>query len=588
MSKAAMEVYERLSLPSDGSSFRLLELDFDSDSASADVATIHATMGVYHFDNAPQYEAISYTWGAQGKPKNIKLNCQSFPVAPNLIDALHQLRLNQSKDGKHKRKLWVDAICINQADNKDKSHQVMRMREIYANAVEVLIWIGNADNLSPLAFDTLERFSADDGTQGGSATYQDILSTVKERKTAIQLLIERPYFGRVWVVQEVVVAKEATVHCGSFSMPFKLLYLAMMRMTGSGFYPFSIFAQNVIHLGNWRRSFLEIDADREDSLDLRIFMDSRDRDATILSDKVYALRGITNDKLAEGIIVDYDKSTERVYTDFANYLLGIRPYLRVLSSVSVQHRKTSTLRLPSWVPDWSQPIHLGCILNRYYRFSATKLFCAAGNTTPRLTRSESSDTICLEGLCLDTISRVIPIIPLLKVKDETSISVTEASLREMAAEVISLETYPFTGEPSWRAFFRTVTTDRTAFSSRIDEDYRSKFLGSFRDWNLNEGATLPAEAWAEVSKTIWEIIEYKAMFLTSRGYLGMGQEGLKAGDFVCIFLGGEVPFLLRRIEDYSIDRFQFLSECYAHGVMDGEAMIDMDATEKHLVTFSIE
>jgi Heterokaryon incompatibility protein (HET) len=585
---AIMELYESLPLSANGSCFRLLELDFDSNGGDADEGTIHATMNTYNFADAPQYKALSYTWGGQDGLSKIKLNNTLFPVTPNLLAALEQLRLNQSK--KDKSKFWIDAICIDQSDNMEKSHQVMRMKDIYANAVEVIIWIGRPNEFTGFAFDTFERFSTDDGTQDASAAYKAITDTVDERRTAIQNFIERPYFGRVWVIQEVAAAKIATIHCGSFLIDFKVLHLAMMRMTGSGFYPFSVFAQNVIHLGHWRRSFLEMDAEgREETLDLRIFMDSRDREATHLSDKIFSLRGITHEKLAEGIAVDYSKSTERVYTDFAKNMLNVRPYLRILSSVSLQHRSMSSLCLPSWVPDWSQQIHLGCIINRYYRFGPQKLFCAAGTTTPRLTVSDFSDTIFIEGIRLDTVSSVIPVMSLLKAEDENSISVTETSLRKTAAEITSVETYPFTGEPFWRALFRTLTTDRTAFSSRIDDDYRAKFLSSFTDWELDEGQKLPAAAWAEVSKTIGQIIESKDLFVTTKGYLGLSQEGFRVGDAVCIFLGGEVPFLLREEMAPNYGSFQFLSECYVHGVMDGEVLRDVDMAEGYqLEEFSIE
>jgi hypothetical protein len=65
----------------------------------------------------------------------------------------------------------VDLVCINQADNGGKSHQVLLMRDIYSHANMVLAWIGAPDNLSAIAFDTLEKFAADDGTTDGSATY---------------------------------------------------------------------------------------------------------------------------------------------------------------------------------------------------------------------------------------------------------------------------------------------------------------------------------------------------------------------------------------------------------------------------------
>jgi hypothetical protein len=117
--------------------------------------------------------------------------------------------------------------------------------------------------------------------------------------------------------------------------------------------------------------------------------------------------------------------------------------------------------------------------------------------------AENADTICLEGMYLDSVKRVIPIKSTLMAKDENSFSVTEITLREMAAEVTSLEAYPFTGEPFWIAFFRTLTADRTALSPRIKEEYRSKFLAVFGDWKLiQEGLdqNLPARAWAESQK----------------------------------------------------------------------------------------
>jgi hypothetical protein len=576
-----MGVHQLLPLSVNHTSFRLLELDFSSDAASADKATVHATMDIYDFRDAPEYEALSYAWGTQDGSSNIVLNDQWFPVTPNLLAALQQLRLNQGKNGKSKGKLWIDAICINQSDNSEKSQQVMRMKDIYANASQVLIWIGKPDNVSGIAFDTLERFAADDGTRDGSATYRDILDTVEKRRAAIQLFIERSYFDRVWIIQEVVVARNATVLCGSFSIAFDKLHIAVQRMTSSGFYPFSIAASNVVYLGNWRGNFLEMaPADREENLGLRLFMDACDRSATNLRDKIYSLRGIANNTIATGITVDYNKSVERVYTDFTKHLLNLHHNLRVLSAVNLQHRTTSTLLLPSWVPDWSQPTHGGCILNRYYRFEPTKLFCAAGATKPRVTVAGYSDTICLEGMRLDTVKRVIRIKSILMAKDENSISVTETRLQEMAAEVTSSETYPFTSEPFWRAFFRTLTADRTALSPRVGEEYRAKFLTAFRDWKLNDegvGQNLPAIAWAEISKTIGTIIEYKDMFLTAQGYLGHSQEGFRIGDVVCIFSGGDVPYLLRQAMPPHDGMFQFLSECYVHGVMDGEAMNNLES-----------
>ena len=76
------------------------------------------------------------------------------------------------------------------------------------------------------------------------------------------------------------------------------------------------------------------------------------------------------------------------------------------------------------------------------------------------------------------------------------------------------------------------------------------------------------------------------MFLTTRGYVGLGQEGFRSGDVVCILLGGEVPYLLRQSASPHMGYFNLLSECYVHGIMDGEAMKDRESD--HLETFIID
>jgi hypothetical protein len=69
------------------------------------------------------------------------------------------------------------------------------------------------------------------------------------------------------------------------------------------------------------------------------------------------------------------------------------------------------------------------------------------------------------------------------------------------------------------------------------------------------------------------------MFITAKGYLGMGREVMEIGDWLCVFLGAETPFLLR--EASYQHEFNFLGECYVHGIMDGEVMstVDEHATE---------
>lgn len=575
-----MKFYQQLPLFADQSVIRLLELHLNDDvTGDNGLETVEGSVATYDLKNEPDYDALSYAWGPKDLSAHLTLNGELFPISQNLFAALRQICIDQRKAG-HSRKLWVDAICINQMDNAEKSHQVVLMRDIYSHANKVLAWIGTANHLSALAFDTLEKFVADDGTTDGSATCRQLQDSTEERRVAIQLLVERGYFVRMWIVQEVVVGKTVTVLCGTLSLDFDSMRVAFQRMTGSGFYRFSAATANLSYIGGWRVSFHEMSpSDREQDLDLRLFLDSRDRTATDPRDKIYSLRGIANKALGTRIKVNYDDSIEKVYTEFSKTVLSLRPDLQILSAVNLRHKTDSDLKLPSYVPDWSLPKYGGGFLQRYYRFKPTHLFRAAGPSKPRVTTTKDSNAISLEGSRLDTISRVIPIKSLLGARDDGSDSVDETILRDLTTKVIASDAYPFSGEPSWIAYFRTMTADRTALSPRIDQTYWSQYFASFSGWGLHhssgEVSDLPLSAWELVSKDIGTIIEDKNMFLTSRRYLGLGHEGIDVGDVVCILSGGEVPFILRETgKREGMDLFQFLCECYVHGVMDGEAVDD--------------
>ncbi|KAL9613338.1 MAG: hypothetical protein Q9167_002099 [Letrouitia subvulpina] len=575
-----MRLYRQLSLPSDQPAFRLLEIEQESSEASAKEGILQATIKTYDLQGGTDYSALSYAWGPKDNSAHLMLNGEEIPISKTLLLALHHLRL-EHKRAASRPKLWIDALCINQLDNEEKSRQVAIMRDIYATALDVLAWVGEPDTTTVLAFDTLERFAADDGTTDGSKTYQSLQDTAEERMAAMQLFLQRPYFGRMWIVQELLVARKATILCGLLSIDFDKMHVALQRMTGSQFYPFSVATSNVTYMGNWRASYAGMSAQKkEESLDVRLFLDSRDRSATDARDKIYSLRGITNSDLAAGIAVNYANSVESVYTEFSKHALIICPDLQILSAVFHRHRKVSRFKLPSYVPDWSLPKYAGGILQRYYRFQPSYLFRAAGITTPRVQIDKHSDAIDLEGIRLDTVNVVIPIKSILCPSERDLLSINETKLRELAAEVLVGEIYPFTGEPSWIAYFRTLTADRTALSPRVSDEYRSQFFTGFSDWSLKDNEHYPSPStWTEVSKDIGNIIEDKDMFLTDQGYLGLGHEGLQRGDVACIFFGGEVPFLIRDATTSKGGVFEFISECFVHGVMDGEVMDDSEGKE---------
>lgn len=135
--------YERLD--SSANQIRLIRLEPHNSTMTT------ASLFVTSLDDAPEYEALSYTWGNPQKSSLIYLNKVPFQVTQNLAAALEKLQRTEP------RILWIDAICINQKDPCERSDQVTKMRTIYAQASAVLVWLGNHSQHSTLAFSLLDE-----------------------------------------------------------------------------------------------------------------------------------------------------------------------------------------------------------------------------------------------------------------------------------------------------------------------------------------------------------------------------------------------------------------------------------------------
>ena len=113
---------------------RLLRLSPSPSESSAVQATLtHASL-----KDPPPYTALSYCWGLAAT-KHMELNGHAVQVSDELHAALQRLRDAEPADTP---RLWIDAVCINQADSTEKGHQVQRMGDIYAKAADVLVWLG--------------------------------------------------------------------------------------------------------------------------------------------------------------------------------------------------------------------------------------------------------------------------------------------------------------------------------------------------------------------------------------------------------------------------------------------------------------
>ena len=194
----------------------------------------------------PPYEALSYTWGSPQDTVPMRINTsilredpifhskawlekqleQGFDmqfsvleIRQNLAVALQHLRF-EYKPGV----LWIDAVCINQRDIQERSAQVQMMGDIYRSAHQTTIWLGPERDASSLAMETLDdlgsRITVDwesktifsqDGAALADPRMDHLLD--QRQRTSIVRLLQRPWFERLWIWQEVQLAKSAIVTC---------------------------------------------------------------------------------------------------------------------------------------------------------------------------------------------------------------------------------------------------------------------------------------------------------------------------------------------------------------------------------------
>jgi len=181
---------------------------------------------------SPAYLALSYAWGDADVTEEINVDGSSIRVTTNLAAALRRLRC-----WKGPTRFWIDAICINQTSVLEKNHQLPLMRSIYSQAERVVMWLGEEENDSSLAITFINRWIdalgaavADKRLELRTRHLEEILSLVedpfaKQSVLAVRCLFERGYWSRVWIIQEIVLAKDRLILCGRDSMDASKMFL---------------------------------------------------------------------------------------------------------------------------------------------------------------------------------------------------------------------------------------------------------------------------------------------------------------------------------------------------------------------------
>jgi len=261
--------------------------------------------------NCPDYEALSYCWRDVNDTTPIQVNEQTLYITKTLRSALFHLRKVD-----HVRTLWVDAICINQNDIEERGNQVGIMGGIYSGANRTVVWLGPRDEDSDSAFVICAQVSNEAQFPVPNPKSSEVTSTaslhaeIDKNYGSVLNLLKRPWWRRVWVVQEVVLAKKALIVCGTKEMEWELFSLAIEQGISLGIWQEMMLGLVTVSYFSFYKSITTMkrsslaDSTAERLLSLMIHV--REREATDPRDKVFAILGLLHgDSKDVNITPDY-------------------------------------------------------------------------------------------------------------------------------------------------------------------------------------------------------------------------------------------------------------------------------------------
>lgn len=290
----------------DDNSLRLVEIQ----PAVHDSDPVVCTLSQVPFGSRPKYEALSYTWGSCtsiADDATIKLNGSPFEVRQNLFDALVFLRRHTTTAPATGRRFWIDAICIDQKNVKERNQQVGIMDQIYFRASAVIVWLGSwysKFQLGPVVeFELLPLKGNKTAEDVDRDTLPDNVASNTEQ-SMVQHLRTDPYWERLWILQEIGRARTLRVCFGNYSYT----WVHFIRLV-------------TLHHSDGTRGPLRLDRllrqeqYRGSHTLKRLLEEHRDAKCSDPRDKVYGLIGLATDATTFHIHMDYSKSLYDVWKD---------------------------------------------------------------------------------------------------------------------------------------------------------------------------------------------------------------------------------------------------------------------------------
>ncbi|KAF1951752.1 HET-domain-containing protein [Byssothecium circinans] len=577
------------------------------------------------WETQSDYHCLSYCWGEgkisayvyiknEGEPDALY---RPLPLSQNLCDALTSILQMPGV-----RRLWIDAISINQEDMQERSAQVAMMKEIYNRASSVIIWLGDtttADIGHSIISHISKRFTRDTNIHSEhiigpagltlspdhlellkwytrqSLLDRDMMKAYKQMASFFML----PWFRRVWVLQEAFAHTAITVRIGSNSISWGSIVLAALWQsflardyTSKAAWDPNSAAHGTGYLPELWLGLLHNREPRDLSM-TELVCRAREFQASDPRDKVFALLGLAND--APTIRPDYTKSKHSVYCAFAKTIIAQTGNLDILSAVNTFKPESRDGGASSWMPDLDFPIATirGLSFPRKYN--------ASYSTTASLSPSPTATTLSLTGFFIDTLTSTLsPLLTLSKdlhlyignspttittlwttylqaqnlPQPQNLINLLHSFIHTLTSTGFALPT-SFPAHPLGNVvpthFIPSVISDFMAYYEQVDPSLSLLSSVTFRD---EHGSTLDAEDLVrqgdadQFAVLAGKACHERRFFISERGRMGLCPREARHGDKIVVLYGGSVPVVLREVRE---DAWLFVGECYVDGMMFGEA-----------------
>lgn len=522
----------------------------------------------------------------------------------NLESALRHLRYAFVS-----RLLWVDALCINQNNNHEKTHQVKLMGDIYRRTRQGLIWLGDLESLyiysNLVAFSVVElvEFMANlDHEISPQCPSHSKFSYFSTAFDALYRLLGSRWWSRIWTLQEIALPKQALVIWGPVSLPWAQFSLAALSFK-SHFELCGTCHSRLGRYGYWKESSIadkfttsvsDIMHVKElqlptatcgPSSSFEVLCLCQMREATNPKDKILGLLGLLPYwSFGAQVINYYDLDVIDLYQRATLALIqdsrNLAPFI-----VASRGRSRNYPSLPSWAVDWSVPLDsfsqvfiasFASRYSRYQHYSANSSWLYEPKLNP------DNRTIFLKGTYIGRVRDLGKtarrgLFPAASRVNQLNQVRYWQSLGE---EIRSHGKY---GRRWYEEYLRTILGDlvidnRKNWAHRIiiDDDFPSitdYIGGEFRaDMEVDR-----------IADSISDMITNRRFFNTDEGYMGIGPINMRVDDEVWVLFGGQVPFVLRRLKSSPPTElsghagapplhYTLVGDSYVHGVMKGEAV----------------